>query len=114
MRYDSNEIGLDIWAYDFAEGSLSRVTRSPDFSEVPVGMASSFELLVQSDQTGLHNLQKINVFVGDSSYQTNMSPGMYRAAVNDSLLAYSTSSKGELMVFVAPREAVVRDQVATQ
>jgi hypothetical protein len=114
VRYDANEIGLDIWAYDFAEGSLSRVTRSPDFNEVPVGMASSFELLVQSDQTGLHNLQKINVFVGDSSYQTNMSPGMYRAAVNDSLLAYSTSAKGELMVFVAPREEVVSDQVATR
>ncbi len=113
-RYDANELGLDIWAYDFTEHSLSRVTTSPDFNEVPVGMSSSFELLIKSDQTGLNNLQKINVFVGDSSYQTNMSPGMYRAAVNDSLLAYSTSFKGDLMVYVAPREAVLQDQVATR
>ncbi|MEY3442095.1 MAG: hypothetical protein RLZZ519_376, partial [Bacteroidota bacterium] len=113
-RYDANELGLDIWAYDFAEHSLSRVTTSPEYNEVPVGMASSFELLVKSDQTGLNNVQKINVFVGDSNYMTNMSPGMHRAAVNDSLLAYSTSFKGDLMVYVAPREAVFQDQVATR
>lgn len=113
-RFDANEIGLDVWSYDFSEGSLSRVTNSPLHDETPVAMASSFELYVRSDQTGLSNLQKVNVFLSDSSYQTNMSPGIHRAALNDSLFAYSTSHKGDLQVYVAPRAAVLHDQVATR
>lgn len=113
-RFDANETGFDVWAYDVKEGSLARVTHSPLYNEYPVAMQSSYELLLRSDQTGLYNLQQVNVFLGDSSYVTNMSPGMYRAALSDSLLAYSTTSQGKLMVYVAPREEVVHEQVATR
>lgn len=113
QRFDVNETGFDIWALDVSDESLSRITRSPFYSEFPVGMGSSFELLVQSDQTGLLNLQRINVFLGDSSYQTNMSPGMYRTMVTDSLLAYSTSGPEGMQVCLSPR-SVLHDQVATR
>lgn len=112
-RFDVNETGFDIWALDMSDESLTRVTHSPLYSEFPVGMTSSFELLVQSDQTGLLNLQSLNVFLGDSTYQTNMAPGMYRAMISDSLLAYSTSGPKGLKVCIAPR-SVLHEQVATR
>jgi hypothetical protein len=113
-RFDVNHEGFDVWAFNLAEGSLSQVTRSPGMNEYPVGMLSSFELLVRSDQTGILNLEKINVFLGDSTYMTNTPIGMYRAAISDSLLAYASTSMGSLEIYVTQQNEVLREQVATR
>jgi Tol biopolymer transport system component len=114
LRFDANAGGFDIWAYSPRDESLSQVTRSPSLNEFPVAMYSGFELLIRSDQTGIYNLQKVNAFLGDSTVLTNMTPGMFRAALSDSLLAYSMAEKGILTVNVAPRASVLQEQVATR
>jgi Tol biopolymer transport system component len=113
-RFDCNDNTLNVWAYDVASSSLSQVTHSKMMNEYPVGMLSSFELLVRSDQSGILNLQKINVFLGDSTYQTNTPIGMYRAAISDSLLAYASTAVGELQVRVAPRAQALHEQVTVR
>ncbi len=113
-RFDQNQNSFNIWAFEISSGELSQVTRSPGMNEYPVAMRSSFELMTRSDQTGLLNLQKVNVFLGDSSYQTNAPIGMYRAAMSDSLLAFTINSLGALQICVAPTDLVVHEQVATR
>jgi hypothetical protein len=114
VRFDVNQSAFDIWAYDMEAATVTQVTHSPTMNEYPVGMLSSFELLTRSDQTGILNLQKVNVFLGDSTHQTNVPVGMYRAAVSDSFLAFATTSMGELQVLVSPRSLVLHDQVVTR
>jgi hypothetical protein len=114
LRFDANGVGFDIWAYSHRGQSLSQVTRTPSLDEFPVAMYSSFELLVRSDQTGIYNLQKVNAFLGESSIQTNMVPGTFRADLSDSLIAYTTPEREVLTVNVAPRMSVLHDQLATR
>lgn len=114
VRYDVNESGFDIWALDVGTDELSQVTRSPEINEYPIGMVSSFELLALTDHTGIPNLMKFNAFMSDSTHQTNLPGGIYRAMTTDSLVAFSTTSMGELQVFVADRGTTLHDQVATR
>ncbi len=114
VRFDVNEKAFDIWAYDLESKELSQITHSPGMNEYAVGMPSSFELLMRSDQTGIFNLQKFNVFMPDSSYQTNAPVGLFRAEISDSLLAYSTTSMGKLQIYIAPSADALHAQVATR
>lgn len=114
VRFDLNQTGFDVWAYDVNGGALTQITHSPSMNEYPVGMTSSFELLVRSDQTGILNIEKINVFLGDSTFQTNTPKGIYRAEISDSLIAYESTVAGELQVRVALKDEVLHDQVATR
>lgn len=110
----NNTVGFDIWAYNFEDEGVSRITNSPLTNEFPVGMRSSFELLIRSDETGLFNMQKINVFLGDSETQTNLSPGIYSANLADSLFAYTTNSTGKLKLWIVPKDVALHNQVATR
>ncbi len=110
----NNTVGFDIWAYNFDDEGLSRVTNSPLTNEFPVGMRSSFELLIRSDETGMFNMQKINVFLGDAETQTNLSPGIYSANLSDSLFAYTTNATGQLRLWLTPKETALHNQVATR
>lgn len=112
--FDANLAGNDIWAFEMESNSLTRITNNPLTNKFPVAMMSSFELLIRSDETGLFNMQKVNVFLGEAMTQTNLSPGIYSAGLSDSLFAYTTTDLGNLILWTSPRATSLHDQVATR
>lgn len=88
---------LDVFQYNPDSKEPSRqVTHTPGINEYPVAMVSSFELLVRSDAQGIYNLEKVNIFLGESNPVTNVDEGFYRVSRTDTLLAWSAPLNGNL------------------
>lgn len=105
-NFDVYRIGLTAGA-----DTISRVTNSPMFSEFPVSAPNSFELYMVSDRSGVRNLEKINVFLGDSLYVTNMSQGFDRVEFGDSALVFTTPKKGARTLYFSSRDALFGEHV---
>lgn len=113
IRFDVYRNHFDIWEYNVSEGSLRRVTNSPVSDEFPVSVASSFEIMVLHNESGVYNLQKRNVFVGDTAVQSNVSQGLYRVGISDSIVAFTAPVRGRLQLYHAPKEEFLRESVVT-
>jgi hypothetical protein len=110
-RYDVNARALDIWEIALSGKELRQVSRSPLIDELPVRMMTSFELLVRTNQSGLWNLERRNVFLGDSVPQSNVVNGLYQVGSSDSLVVFSVPEKGRLVLYQAPSQQFLRDVV---
>lgn len=109
--FDVYNQNLDVFQYDLQAKSLRRVTDSPEWSEWPMAMVSSFEMVYLTNRSGIRNLEKVNVFLGETENLTNLDRGMYRSHTNDSLTAFSIPVKGQLQMMVADNQSLWGDQV---
>jgi hypothetical protein len=111
VPYDAYRNHFDVWELTLEDGSLRRITSTAVADEFPVYMQSSFELQLLSNETGIYNLYKRNVFVGDSTVQTNVSQGIHRVFFSDSLVVFTTPEKGRLIMHQADREELLKESV---
>lgn len=81
------EQNFDIFSIDFPDlkDSLVQITSTKLINEYPEDVFNSFELSYLSDQSGILNLWKRNIFTGDSICLSNFSEG-----INESYLCGST------------------------
>lgn len=110
-RYDVNARALDVWEIGINGRDLRQVSHSPLADELPVRMLNSFELLVQTNQSGLWNLERRNVFTGDSLPQTNVANGLYQVGYSDSVTVFSVPEKGRLVLYQAPSQQFLHEVV---
>ncbi|MEM0997783.1 MAG: BamA/TamA family outer membrane protein [Bacteroidota bacterium] len=101
----------DIWELTLEDGSVRRVTNTPIADEFPVHAESSFEIQLLSNETGISNLYKRNVFVGDSVVQSNISQGIHTVNFSDSLVVFSVPELGRMTMFNADREEFLKESV---
>lgn len=111
-RYDVNTRALDIWEIAITGKELRQVSHSPLVDELPLRMLNSFELLVQTNQSGLWNLERRNVFIGDSVPQSNIANGLHQVGYSDSLIVFSVPEKGRLVLYQAPTQQFLHEVVA--
>jgi hypothetical protein len=118
----AEDAGYQAYSHDFdvyqlplaGKEPMRQVARTPGINEMPVGMASSFELVTLSDQMGIRNLERLNIFQGQSALVTNVAQGFWRVNRTDTLLAWSAPEAGSLRLFYAgasvanePKEVLV-------
>ncbi|MEM7035846.1 MAG: hypothetical protein AAF570_02630, partial [Bacteroidota bacterium] len=118
VRFDIYENHFDIWEFSLNaekdENPLRAITQSPIIDEFPVRALSSFELLLRTNESGIYNLQKVNVFLNEFEILTNLTQGMESVDMNDSLVLFAAPMLGELSLYKAPREVLLKKQVAMQ
>jgi hypothetical protein len=111
-RYDANTRALDIWEISINGKELRQVSHSPLADELPVRMLNSFELLVHTNQSGLWNLERRNVFLGDSIPQSNVVNGLAQVGYSDSLIVFSVPEKGRLVLYQASSQQFLHEVVS--
>ena len=112
-RFDANNVqGLDLYELSIEGGALRQVSHSPVVEEFPVRMMSSFEMLVRTNQSGIWNLERRNVFLGDSIPQSNITQGIYQVEGTDSLLLFTVPEQGRLVLYQAPTQTFLHDVVS--
>ncbi|HHG85616.1 MAG TPA: hypothetical protein ENJ82_12785 [Bacteroidetes bacterium] len=112
VRFDVYRNRFDVWELNLEEKSTRQITQTPIIDEFPVAAKSSFELLLRSNETGIFNLFAKNVFVGTQIVQSNLTQGIYRVDIGDSLVAFTSPDKGALQLYVANREDFLHESVA--
>lgn len=98
VRYDIYRENLDIWELNLEDKSIRRVTETPLSDEYPVTATSSFELLVRNDQNGIFNLEKLNVFLGQSTWNTNVARGFGPTQTSETEVFFSLPVQGRIRV----------------
>jgi hypothetical protein len=112
QRYDANKGSTDIWEIEPTGGNLRQVSHSVFVDERPVYALSSFELLVRTNQSGIWNLERRQVFSGDSIPQTNLVQGMQQVQASDSMLLFTSPDRGKLQLYQANPQQFLRQVVA--
>ncbi|MCB9231141.1 MAG: PD40 domain-containing protein [Bacteroidia bacterium] len=102
---------LDIFRLDLndKEAVAEPVTQTDEVNEYPLYFASSFELVFLSDEPGIYNLVKRNVFLGDVTRLTNVLQGFYQVSLSDSMVWFSTPIKGRLELFGSPAQSMLAE-----
>ncbi len=108
---------FDVFAFDYeVEGdSLQRITNTPSFNEFQVMPWSSFEVGYISDASGIQNLNRANIFLGQEEPLSNFSFGIQHLDVKDRSMVISTLSGEEQMLYVMDKDnfTVVRNPEPT-
>ena len=85
---------------------IERVSVTPLTNEFPVAFTSSFELVCISDESGLRNLVKRNVFLGSAKNISDFRCGMDQAMINDSILLFGVSTKNSTVFYKMAAEKI--------
>jgi len=88
------------------EVEIKRLSRTPDMDERAPQPISSFEVLYESNASGIHNLQMVNVFQLTHRPYTNLAVGVgaYLAAEGEALIRQPVAGVQEL--FLVPLNAL--------
>lgn len=78
-----------------------QVTFTPEFSERPVTAPTSFEIIYLTDEAGIPNLKKQNVFLGDSVFVTNVATGIKEASLSETRVLFTAPWRGQLAAYTA-------------
>lgn len=111
VRFDHYIRATDVFSITPEGEELTQVTHTEQFNERPVMAISSFELYLVTDQAGIVNLMKKNVFRGDSTFQTNLTQGINDVFVTDSLFTFSTPEKGRMGLFYGNPSEIVGEVI---
>lgn len=111
VPYNIYESYYDVWEIDLADKALRQITKTPRSDEYPVYAQSSFEIQLVSNETGIYNLYRRNVFVGDSAVQSNITKGLQHVSFADSMMAFLAPVKGEMVLYHADREDFLKESV---
>jgi hypothetical protein len=98
----STDVYRTAWPTD-KEGPV-QVTHTIAFNEFPVSTPSSFEIVYLTDEAGIINLKKQNIFLGDSTFITNLTQGMVNASLSDSLVLFTSPWKGAIAAWTTSSE----------
>lgn len=98
---DSRNLFFDIYSYQRAEKSdtLSQHTFTPQTHEFRPHTPNSFELIYLTDESGIHNLKKVNIFLREVSYLTNLNTGILDFQAFEEKLIFSTPIGGQEALF---------------
>ena len=101
---------LDLYSLpvngDFS--ALKAITYTPEINETPLRAYSSFEVDYLTDASGIINLCRRNLFLGDSTNLTNITQGFYQLSLTEKKLAFVTPLMGKLSLFIADTETFTR------
>jgi len=108
---DASNRSRDIWEIDLSDGSSRQITRTPWADERPQGALNGFELLLLTNQSGIWNLERRNVFTGDSICLSNFYQGMEAVDVNPEKWIFWLPVQGKLALFQTASTALLKEQV---
>jgi len=100
---------LFTWTYENSEARITRLTSTPATNERMPIATSSFEALFKSDESGIQNLNKINIFQKEILPFSNLEQGVYEFEATEKTLSFSTPVAGAYQVFILPHESVSDD-----
>lgn len=105
---------LFTWTYENSAGRISRLTSTPAINErMPIAI-SSFEAVFKSDESGIQNIHKINIFQKSRSPLSNLEQGVKVFESTEKNLSFSTPVEGGYRVFIAPIQSLTqRDKPET-
>lgn len=94
---------FDLYQLHFAEDldSLTRITATPVTNERAPQAPNSYELLYLSDIGGNPNLQKINLFLRENLYLSELAHGVGQMQAGEHQMALSTMEGGAQQLYLA-------------
>lgn len=103
-RWQSYRNDFNLYKYDRAAKSdtVEQLTFTPTINEQQPFALSSFELGYISDEFGVRNLSKINVFLRESESISNLSSGIDQLQVSEKWVAFSAPVDGRSTLLWAP------------
>jgi hypothetical protein len=104
-HWDSYQRHFDLFRLSLPEEGprvLSRVTQTPEVDERMPYPVSSYELMYESNASGIANLEKVNVFTHDVSTVTNFAIGFSRFQADEERLLLQQTIDGQAELFWVP------------
>ncbi|MEM6264277.1 MAG: BamA/TamA family outer membrane protein, partial [Bacteroidota bacterium] len=107
-HWESYKSDYDLFIYPLSEEAkeLKQLTKTPTIDEHLPFAPNSFELVYQSDQLGIQNLSKINIFLGETQPLTNLARGIDGLDLHENSLAFSSPFEGKLSLFHLPMSSL--------
>lgn len=112
---DAQEISLEIyqdnfdlftWTYENSASKVSRLTSTPTINERKPVIIGSFEALYISDESGIQNLNKINLFQKTVRHVSNLEQGIYAYQATEKNVSFSTPVEGAYQLFLIPIQGI--------
>ena len=108
-RWSTHQGFFDLYRFDLSdEGSrkLKAITRTPFVDERDPFPLNSYELIYQTNESGITNLGKINVFTQARSHLSNLAVGFDAYQADEKQLMVHQSLKGQAELFWLPLSSV--------
>ena len=104
---------FDLYSYTYqnGDGNISAITQTPTVNERKPNAINSFELFYQTDESGVFNLNKINVFLREFTYITNFSQGIDQFQSTEKVFAFSTPIGGKTALFLAAVQDITQGNI---
>ena len=108
-RRTRNRLDLFWVEVDNPQGAPVQITDTPEDNEYSLQPISSFEIMYLSDETGLPNIKKQNIFTGESTIMSNLTRGILHMNMSDSLVLFSSSKTGWPALYYATPDAFMQE-----
>jgi hypothetical protein len=101
--WESYQNHFDLFMYERngESDTLTQLTRTPATDESQPMAPNSFELIFRTDESGILNLNKINIFLKQKSYLTDLAAGLLHFQTTEEKLVFSAPVEGEPRLFSA-------------
>jgi len=98
---DTRGLDFDIFSYSFSQqaDTFTQLTRSTLIDERKPQAPNSFEVVYLTDETGIPNLKKVNIFLQQESYLTDLQTGLLTYQIFEDRLIFSTPLAAEAALF---------------
>ncbi|MEM6803295.1 MAG: hypothetical protein AAF696_17945, partial [Bacteroidota bacterium] len=87
------------YTYENSVGKISRITSTPAINERSPIAISSFEALYKTDESGIQNLSKINIFQKEVSVISNLDQGISQFEDNEKSIGFISPIRGKRDLF---------------
>ena len=101
-----SQFDLFRYAYENGQKVISPITNTPMVNERKPFAVSSFELAYQSDESGIANLNKINVFLNEVTPLSNLDQGLDRFQASEKAVAFMTPMGGKQELYLTSMQAI--------
>ena len=99
---DSHLDHMDLFVYNFGDKSIERLTNTPTVDELQPQPISSFEISYLTDQSGIANVNKLNIFQKSFQQISNLNQGIEQLVAFEKNTAFITPVNGERSLFLLP------------
>ncbi len=98
---DSRNSHFDIFSYqrNSQEDTLKQITFTPSTDEYKPQVTNSFEVVYLTNESGIYNLKKSNIFLPQESYLTDLNTGIFSYQAFEEKLIFSTPIAGKAALF---------------
>lgn len=108
-RRARNQMDLFRIDVDNPTGPPVLITETREQNEFNIIPVSSFEIMYLSDETGIANFKKQNIFTGESMLMSNLTHGVLQMNMNDSLVLFTSSKTGNPALYYATPDEFMRE-----